>query len=86
MSDHKEFEEQNLDSIKAMASDQHMAELTRDWFNYSFKHRYSYHFKWMGMPIIQYPQDIIAMQELIWEIRPEFIIETVFKSLSTTVR
>jgi cephalosporin hydroxylase len=59
-----------------MASDERMAELTRDWFNYSFKHRYSYHFKWMGMPIIQYPQDIIAMQELIWEIKPEFIIET----------
>lgn len=76
MSDHKEFEQQNLDSIKAMASDQRMAELTRDWFNYSFKHRYSYHFKWLGMPIIQYPQDIIAMQELIWEIKPEFIIET----------
>ena len=48
MSDHKEFEQQNLDSIKAMASDQRMAELTRDWFNYSFKHRYSYHFKWLG--------------------------------------
>ncbi len=76
MSDHEEFEQQNLNSIKAMASDEHMAELTRDWFNYSFKHRYSYHFKWMGMPIIQYPQDIIAMQELIWEIKPKYIIET----------
>ncbi len=76
MSDHEEFEQQNLKSIQAMASDSHMAELTRDWFNYSFKHRYSYHFKWMGMPIIQYPQDIIAMQELIWEIKPEYIIET----------
>lgn len=76
MSDHEEFEQQNLESIESMASDAHMADLTRDWFNYSFKHRYSYHFKWMGMPIIQYPQDIVAMQELIWEIQPEFIIET----------
>jgi len=37
---------------------------------------YSYNFSWMGRPIIQYPQDMIAMQELIWEIRPDLIIET----------
>ncbi len=37
---------------------------------------YSYNFKWMGRPIIQYPQDMVAMQELIWEIRPDLIIET----------
>jgi cephalosporin hydroxylase len=38
--------------------------------------RYSYNFSWMGRPIIQYPQDMIAMQELIWEIKPDLIIET----------
>src|SRR5579872_1557967 len=38
--------------------------------------QYSYNFSWMGRPIIQYPQDMIAMQELIWEIRPDLIIET----------
>lgn len=38
--------------------------------------QYSYNFSWMGRPIIQYPQDMIAMQELIWEIKPELIIET----------
>jgi cephalosporin hydroxylase len=38
--------------------------------------RYSYNFKWMGRPIIQYPQDIIAVQELIWDIKPDLIIET----------
>lgn len=37
---------------------------------------YSYNFSWMGRPIIQYPQDMIAMQELIWEIKPDLIIET----------
>ncbi len=36
---------------------------------------YSYNFCWMGRPIIQYPQDIIAMQELIWEVKPDLIIE-----------
>lgn len=38
--------------------------------------RYSYNFRWMGRPIIQYPQDIMAMQEIIWSVRPDLIIET----------
>src|SRR5688572_11670891 len=42
----------------------------------SNKVQYSYNFSWMGRPIIQYPQDMIAMQELIWNIRPDLIIET----------
>lgn len=42
----------------------------------SLASRYSYNFSWQGRPIIQYPQDIVAMQELIWSIRPDLIIET----------
>ena len=38
--------------------------------------QYSYNFSWMGRPIIQYPQDMIAMQEIIWDIKPDLIIET----------
>ena len=38
--------------------------------------QYSYNFSWMGRPIIQYPQDMIAMQEIIWDIKPDYIIET----------
>jgi cephalosporin hydroxylase len=38
--------------------------------------KYSYNFSWLGRPIIQYPQDIVAMQELIWRIQPELIVET----------
>lgn len=38
--------------------------------------RYSYNFEWLGRPIIQYPQDIVAMQELIWKTQPDLIIET----------
>jgi cephalosporin hydroxylase len=48
-----------------------------DQFNtVSNKEMYSYNFSWMGRPIIQYPQDMIAMQELIWEIKPDIIVET----------
>ncbi|WP_293577699.1 cephalosporin hydroxylase family protein [Phaeobacter sp.] len=38
--------------------------------------QYSYNYHWLGRPIIQYPQDIVAMQELIWQIKPDLIIET----------
>jgi cephalosporin hydroxylase len=42
----------------------------------SNKAQYSYNFSWMGRPIIQYPQDMIAMQEIIWQVKPDLIIET----------
>ena len=42
----------------------------------SNKSQYSYNFSWMGRPIIQYPQDMVAMQEIIWELKPDLIIET----------
>lgn len=38
--------------------------------------KYSYNFTWLGRPIIQYPQDIVAVQEIIWKVRPDLIIET----------
>jgi cephalosporin hydroxylase len=38
--------------------------------------KYSYNFSWLGRPIIQYPQDMVAVQELIWRIQPDLIIET----------
>lgn len=37
---------------------------------------YSYNFAWLGRPVIQYPQDVVALQELIWSVRPDLIIET----------
>ena len=42
----------------------------------SNKSQYSYNFSWMGRPIIQYPQDMVAMQEILWELKPDLIIET----------
>lgn len=42
----------------------------------SLEDKYSYNFEWLSRPIIQYPQDIVAMQELIWRIKPDLIIET----------
>jgi cephalosporin hydroxylase len=42
----------------------------------SVQQKYSYNFQWQGRPIIQYPQDVLAMQELIWSVKPDLIIET----------
>ncbi len=42
----------------------------------SLRAQYSYNFSWLGRPVIQYPQDIVAIQELIWRVRPDLIIET----------
>lgn len=49
---------------------------SREFLKNSIESKYSYNFKWMGRPIIQYPQDIVAVQEIIWEVKPDLIIET----------
>ena len=64
------------DSIKLMAKDRALALEGKSLFNNLCKYKYSYHFDWLGRAIIQFPQDIVAMQELIWEIKPDLIIET----------
>ncbi len=62
--------------VDAMSGDAALAATTRDWFERVSRHEYSYHFRWLGVPIIQFPQDIVAIQELIWSVRPELIVET----------
>jgi cephalosporin hydroxylase len=50
--------------------------VAKEFFNRSFAFKYPYNFEHLGRPIIQYPQDIVAIQELIWKIKPDLIIET----------
>ncbi|MEP6636968.1 MAG: cephalosporin hydroxylase family protein [Acidobacteriota bacterium] len=71
-----QFEERNRSFIERMGADQSLRRLTREWFAAISKHEYSYHFTWLGRPVIQFPQDIVAMQEIIWKIEPDLIIET----------
>ena len=63
-------------TIAQMATDPELLECARNLLLKSFAFRYSYNFSWLGRPIIQYPQDIVAMQELIWQIKPDLIVET----------
>ena len=72
----KTFEKTNKKNISLMSKNSNFQKLTKSWFKLSEKYQYSYHFSWMGRPIIQYPQDIIALQEIIWKIQPDLIIET----------
>jgi len=62
--------------IERQGADVTLRELTVSWMEKANRLKYSYHFEWLGRPIIQYPQDIVAMQEIIWQIRPDLIIET----------
>lgn len=62
--------------INKQGSDELIKKLTTSWTERAGRFKYSYHFEWLGRPIIQYPQDIVAMQELIWQIKPDLIIET----------
>ncbi len=72
----KEFEKRNEKKIKLMSQDKALANVSKKWFLKGYNYEYSYHFKWLGIPIIQYPQDIIAIQEIIWKVKPDLIIET----------
>lgn len=62
--------------IEKMADDPELASAARVFFQQTGKYRYTYNFKWLGRPIIQFPQDIIAAQEIIWAVKPDLIIET----------
>ena len=53
-----------------------MLKVRNVFLNESFAHKYPYNFEFLGRPIVQYPQDMVAVQELIWEIKPDLIIET----------
>ena len=70
------FNSERKKTTARMARDKRLAKHTHDFLKRSFIHKYSYNFDWMGRPIIQYPQDIVAMQEIIWRVKPDLIIET----------
>lgn len=71
-----EFARRNKVRIAEMGRDSSLHEIAHSFLVESARHEYSYHFRWLGLPIIQYPQDVIAMQELIWDIKPDAIVET----------
>lgn len=76
MNPSEKFKEEVQANIESLKADMKLKAQSTKWIEATLPHRYSYNFSWMGRPIIQYPQDMIAMQELIWRVRPQLIIET----------
>ncbi len=76
MTPYQQFKKECVQEISKQGENDELARVTHDWVDLANAAKYSYHFECLGRPIIQYPQDIIAMQELIWQIKPNLIIET----------
>ena len=58
-----------------MHKDPILKEMSAEYFNRISGHNYSYNFDWLTRPIIQFPQDIVAFQEIVWAVKPDLIIE-----------
>ena len=70
------FAKETQHRIEANARDSRLNADVRAFLLSSIAAKYSYNFTWLARPVIQYPQDIVAMQELIWLVRPDLVIET----------
>jgi cephalosporin hydroxylase len=76
MSEAIQFAQERANRVADFGKDAPFKELALSWVEASMKRKYIYNFDWMGRPIIQYPEDIMAVQELIWELRPDVVVET----------
>lgn len=76
MDEIKKFEIEKKDRINQYNSNVSLVDSANKFMQESAIPKYSYNFSWLGRPIIQYPQDILAMQEIIWDVKPDLIIET----------
>jgi cephalosporin hydroxylase len=63
-------------AMRRMAEDPEVQGLAHDLVSRSLAYRYSYNFTWLGRPIIQYPEDLLALQEIVWAQAPDLILET----------
>ena len=70
------FEKEKIIRVKNYKKDKSLINLSNKFAAKTSLNKYTYNFNWLGRPIIQYPQDIVILQELIWDIKPDLIIET----------
>jgi cephalosporin hydroxylase len=71
-----DFEKERIDRVVAAGTNKELCQDAERFMVSSISAKYSYNFSWLGRPIIQYPQDIVAMQEIIWTTKPDLIVET----------
>jgi cephalosporin hydroxylase len=72
----EQFQKERATQIAGYRSDSTFCALSKQWLEISMNRKYVYNFDWLGRPIIQYPSDMVAVQELIWKTKPDLIIET----------
>ncbi|MCE1249687.1 MAG: cephalosporin hydroxylase family protein [Comamonadaceae bacterium] len=72
----QQFAQERTDRLDRYAGDSDFRSLSRQWLQKSMADKYVYNFDWLGRPVIQYPQDMWAVQDLIWRVRPDLVIET----------
>lgn len=76
MNPHDSFQQEVQANIASLSQDHDLQALSRIWVREISSHKWAYNFSWLGRPAIQFPNDAWAMQELIWAIKPDLIIET----------
>ncbi len=76
MDDINKFKVEVAAEVEQLGQSKELQELGMRFVKETSPLKYTYHFSWMGRPIIQFPQDMIAMQEIIWDVKPDLIIET----------
>ncbi len=76
MSELEKFYVDRKNRVRSYASDIDFGTLANKWIEKSMAKNYVYNFDWLGRPIIQFPEDIVGIQELIWSTKPDTIIET----------
>lgn len=76
MNETEKFQAEVAANIAGLRRDGDVQALSRIWLREITRHKYAYNFSWLGRPLIQFPQDMCAIQELVWKVRPDLIIET----------
>ena len=76
MNPEEQFAQERLQRLDEYSEDARLKSLAHDWVFHSMQQKYLYNFDWLGRPIIQYPEDMVAIQELIWKVKPTLVIET----------
>lgn len=76
MTPEEQFAAERQERLAGYGRDEEFKTLSRQWLQQSMAKKYVYNYDWLGRPIIQYPQDMVAIQEMVWTVRPDLIIET----------
>ncbi len=71
-----QFKQERAADIAAMAGDEQLKQKSLDWMLHADKYKYTYNYSWLGRPIIKFPSDIVATQQIVWDVKPDLIIET----------